>query len=1262
MSRINFTVNGEQFSVGNEVRSDTFLVDYLRKELELRGTKYMCREGSCGACTVTAVKTPGGKSKAVYSCLVPISACDNWEITTVEGVGNRLKGYSEVQTTLAENNGTQCGMCSPGWVMSMHSLLDNKKPEDISPMEVEKYFGGNICRCTGYRPILTAFKKLAKKDENNPSVSDMEDLAIVPRTKSNGCATKCCENEWCMVSQDDAGVPKKFVLRDNKKWFTAYKLQDVFDAFQETSGEAYMLLGGNTGKGLYPVLEMPPVIIDINNVVELKGYTTDQNLIIGAGNTMQDYVDIFTEVSSQEGFEYLKKFLEHLEWVANTAIKNLGTVGGNLMLKYNDNGNASDFFLLFETVGAMFTLVSASGEEEVTPTDFLKTDMKEKLIKNIVIPPLGANDKFVSYKIMPRSQNASAKVNAAFLYKLDADNATVLEARIVYGAISSTFIHATNTEEFLKGKSLFTNDTLQRALGILKNELIPAAGAELVTNSKKKISLGLFYKSLLSLYPSDTLNARFQSGATILNQTRPVSQAVQVYDTKPSLYPLTQAIPKVEGLLQCSGEAPFADDTPRMNKEVFAAFVLSTVAVGEIDTIDIEGAMALPGVVAIYTAKDIPGNNTHTPTMLPEYNFKPEELLCSGQVKYHSQPVALIVCNSEEEAVRNAKLVNVTYKNVGTPVLDVKVAKNDADRTVKLINVPSQSRGDATTKVIKGTSFAHAQYHVHMEKQVCVSKPSDDGLDVTASAQWIHAMQLTISEALNVPMNYLNQSIKRVGGAFGAKITRSILTAVAASLVAYKLNRPCRLILPLTTNMRTVGSRPNCFQEYEVGVDDNGVIQYCDFSLYEDLGWIINELFLELGLTSVGNCYNKLRWDFTAYNVRTDKVRSCWMRSPGHQEVITAAEFILERIAYELNLDPVEVRTRNIGTDTAGKEMKTTIGKLIDSSDYANRKQEVETFNQNNRWKKRGFRFAPMKWEPNPTEFTIATVSVYNSDGTVVVTTGGVEIGQGLTTKVTQVVAFTLQIPVEKVKIRATNNITSPNAFTTGGSVTTEMTCLSAIRASKVINERLEPLKHELGNVSWEELIKEAYKREINLFASGYITSKDQNVYNIYGGALVEVEVDILTGEIQVLRVDLIEDVGQSMNPAIDIGQIEGAFIQAQGHWTSEELSYNQQTGELTNDRTWTYHVPGMRDIPQDFRVHFERDTYNNIGILGSKATAEPAVVLGCAVAFAIRHALVSARSESGIPANVWFEIEGAHTIDKINFFSETDDKDFLFE
>lgn len=137
---------------------------------------------------------------------------------------------------------------------SFNSLLDNKKPEDISPMEVEKYFGGNICRCTGYRPILTAFKKLAKKDESNPSVSDMEDLAIVPRTKSNGCATKCCENEWCMVSQDDAGVPKKFELRDNKKWFTAYKLQDVFDAFQETSGEAYMLLGGNTGKGNYLIL------------------------------------------------------------------------------------------------------------------------------------------------------------------------------------------------------------------------------------------------------------------------------------------------------------------------------------------------------------------------------------------------------------------------------------------------------------------------------------------------------------------------------------------------------------------------------------------------------------------------------------------------------------------------------------------------------------------------------------------------------------------------------------------------------------------------------------------------------------------------------------------------------------------------------------------------------------------------------------------------------------------------------------------------
>nr|XP_049700673.1 uncharacterized protein LOC110380995 [Helicoverpa armigera] len=411
MSYCGHTVHHTNYSaciVGSDVSSDLTLLEYLRNRLGLYGTKYMCREGGCGACTVAVHHQPSGTPYAINS------------ITTIEGLGNRLKGYHELQKTLADENGSQCGYCSPGWVMAMYGIL--KGNPNITMLEVEKSLGSNVCRCTGYRPILDAFKKYAKDAPRQIKLQDIEDLQICPKTGQNCDKSDCEDHDWCFVGQED--MQEQIIeikLKDNRLWFRVQEVKDIFKILQKEGDDSYMLVNGNTAKGVYPIDEYPRVLIDISGVQELKGYTIDQNLIVNAGTTLTEFLEILKTVAKKEFFGYLNQLYEHVLKVAHIPIRNM----------------------------------------------------------------------------MPRSQNASALINAGFMYRLNKDN-TVKSAKIVFGALSPTFYRAKATEQFLVGKQLFINETLSSALKILNNELIvednpPAPSVEY----RKKVALGLFYKQLL---------------------------------------------------------------------------------------------------------------------------------------------------------------------------------------------------------------------------------------------------------------------------------------------------------------------------------------------------------------------------------------------------------------------------------------------------------------------------------------------------------------------------------------------------------------------------------------------------------------------------------------------------------------------------------------------------------------------------------------------------------------------------------------------
>ncbi|XP_013165309.1 PREDICTED: xanthine dehydrogenase/oxidase-like [Papilio xuthus] len=1148
MDRIEFTVNKKKYSVGHEVDSDVTINDYLRDQLNLRGTKYMCQQGTCGSCIVNVTNNDiygHRRTFSVNSCLVSITQCDGWDITTIEGIGDR-QNYHPVQKTLAKYNGTQCGYCSPAWVMSMYSLLEENNYK-LTRYQIEDSFGSNTCRCTGYRPILDAFKSFAC-DAHEANLTDIEDL------KTCSDKDKCeLDNNWCLLHKENINKNKRIPLKDDRIWYRVKEIRDVFEIFSTEGTNSYMLVNGNTGR------------------------------------------------------------------------------------------------------------VSASSIDEVTPETFLKIDMTGRIITQIKLPPLSHNCEFVSFKIMPRSQNAHAQVHSAFLYELDVDHETVKSARIVYGGLSGKFIHAVKTETCLIGKKIFTNETLQLALEVLNGELIvEEIRGYLSPEYRKKCALGLLYKGLLSLIPETKLAPRYRSGKRDLRKTRPLSSGKQEYDTNPTLWPLNEPRPKLEALIQCSGESVYVNDTPTLPREVFCAFVPSEISVGEIECIDPSIALGLSGVLAFLSAKDIPGSNNFVPLNI-ESGLVPEEILCERDVKYYNQPIGIIIAETEKIANRAALIVKAKYKNVKQqPVLTIReVLDREPERVTVFIVYPARDKGLNVQRIMKGSNNIFAQYHYHMETQSCVTKPSEDGIDVIASTQWPDQIHVAISQVLNIEQSRINLTVPRLGGAYGAKISRNCLIASACALSTYFTNRPCRFVMSMQANTRIVGKRNPCMVDYEVGVNDTGEVQYLEYHLYSDNGYVVGDPVLLFAISAVKNCYDNRRWSYKLFNVTTDTASNTYARSPGELEGIAMTEHIMERISYELDKDPLEVRLNNLNPQYS--DLAEIVAMIVETSEYHKRKEEVQAFNKLNRWKKRGLRVALMSWPASTVMDFHVLLAVYHGDGSVIVRHGGIEIGQGINTKVAQTVAYVLQIPLHKVKIKSTEVSATPNSNITGGSRTTHAVCFGVTKCCQLLLDRLSTVRETMNNPTWELLIQTAFLRGINLQTSYRVTPNDEEIFRVPGAAVVEVELDILTGEHDILRADILQDAGFSINPELDIGQIEGAFIMATGYWTCEDLIYDKKTGELLTDRAWNYHVPLAKDIPIDFRVKLRPNSFNPIGVFGAKTTTEPPMCLAVSVAFALRAAIVSSREETGYPRTEWFHLDGPFTLETNVLKADVNLKEFLF-
>ncbi|XP_067645565.1 uncharacterized protein [Eurosta solidaginis] len=1263
-----FVINGTPYSVDlSSLPPDITLNTFIREHAMLTATKFMCLEGGCGVCIcVVRAKHPATgdtRTWAVNSCLTLLNLCTDWQITTAEGIGNKRYGYHPIQKRLAKLNGSQCGYCSPAMVMNMYGLLESKNGK-VTMEEVENSFGGNICRCTGYRPILDAMKSFAIDSTISvPSeCSDIEDFEFVPCPFVGKHYAKSCHQQEPLNT---------LIYPDGTQWYWPLTVDDIFKALDKVGSDQYILVAGNTAHGVYRRSPNIKHFIDLNAVPALKRYSMiDEKLTLGANLSLTETMEILQKVAQRPGFEYCAQLYKHIDWIANVPVRNMGTLAGNISIKKAHQEFPSDIFLNFEALDVQ-VLVQESAEKAKTMTllEYIKSPPSKVIITAFELKAYPKeNYVYHSYKITPRAQNAHAYVNAAILMEMNAAKpGLVKSARICFGGINPDFVHAKSTESVLTGQNLFDKEIIAKIFQTLNQEILPNDMLpDTAPTYRKNLACSLFYKTLLKLAPAEKVRAEYKSGADILSRT--LSSGLQTFETNKKNYPITEPVEKVEALIQCSGEATYMNDTLTTSDAVYCAFANATRVGAHIEQIDPSEALAMPEVVAFYTAKDIPGTNNFGDAA---FRYEVEEIFCSGDVLYYDQPLGMVVALTSDIANRAAAKVKVIYTN--RPALTKQILPTMAhvfeanaleERVVKSAHANSTPiiLIDQPDISARGVFEIGGQYHFTMEPQTTIAVPFEDGLQVWSATQWMDLTQCAIAKMLQIKAKDVQLKVRRLGGGYGAKISRGNQVACAASLAAYKLNRPARFVQTIESMMNSNGKRWGCRSDYEFHIKNNGKIISLTNTFYEDAGCTLNENPVDdLAPITAKNCYalNDSNSKITGQAVKTDAPSSAWCRAPGSVEGIAMIENIMEHIAFEANLDPADVRAINIKD---GNKMAELLPRFLKSTEYRERRKEIDAFNEKNRWIKRGIGLAIMEYPINFVGQFPATVAIYHVDGTVVVTHGGIEMGQGMNTKIAQVAAYTLGIPLSFVKIESSDTINGANSFVTGGSLGSESVCFAVRKACNMINERLKPVKEALGtNASWEKIVQGAWGKNINMIVSEHYKAGDMQSYSVFGLGLTEIELDILTGNHLIKRVDILEDAGESLSPSVDIGQVEGAFVMLLGYWLTEQLVYDRQNGQLLTNRTWNYKPPGAKDIPIDFRIELLQKNPNSGGFMRSKATGEPPACLAVSSIFAIQQALQSARKDAGLKRE-WVRLGAPTTPETIVLNAGTDTTTFSLE
>ncbi|HEX8955095.1 MAG TPA: xanthine dehydrogenase molybdopterin binding subunit, partial [Burkholderiaceae bacterium] len=723
-------------------------------------------------------------------------------------------------------------------------------------------------------------------------------------------------------------------------------------------------------------------------------------------------------------------------------------------------------------------------------------------------------------------------------------------------------------------------------------------------------------------------------------------------------------------VLHVTGEAAYTDDVPELRGTLHAALGLSQKAHAKIKSVDLEPVRRATGVAAVYAAADIPGTNDCGPIV------HDDPILADGLVQYVGQPIFIVVADSHDNARRAARLAVIDYEELPA-ILTPQAAKAAQSFVLPPMTL---RRGDfdsafrASPHSVQGEFHAGGQEQFYLEGQISYAIPREDKtMLVLCSTQHPSEMQHIVAHALGVHSHSVVVECRRMGGGFGGKESQSAMWAACASIAAAALKRPVKLRADRDDDMLVTGKR-HCFHyAYQAGYDDTGRITAAKVEMVLRAGFSadLSGPVATRAVCHFDNAYYLSDVDILALCGKTHTQSNTAFRGFGGPQGAIAIEYIIDEIARNLGMDALDVRKRNLygRNDEEGRNVtqygqKVTdnvihelIAELEQSSEYRRRRTEIHAYNARSAVLKKGLALTPVKFGIafNLTHLNQAgaLVHVY-VDGSVLVNHGGTEMGQGINTKVAQVVAHELGVDLSHVRVTAADTSKVANTSATAASTGADLNGKAAQDAARRIRERLAALaatlfggkaedvrfaadEASLGGqkIAFAALVQKAYMARIQLWSDGFYATPGLHWdartmtgnpfhYFAYGAAAAEVVVDTLTGEWKLLRADALYDAGQSLNPAIDLGQVEGAFIQGMGWLTTEELWWDK-AGKLMTHAPSTYKIPAISDCPRDFRVRLFKNRNASDSIHRSKAVGEPPLLLPFSVFYAIRDAVSAA-------------------------------------
>jgi xanthine dehydrogenase/oxidase len=1228
-----FFVNDKKFELDN-VEPDLSLVSFLRAR-GLTGTKIGCLEGVCGSCTVVVGKWDLEKKKACYAsvnaCLVPLFWLDLCFVLTSEGIGNPEKMHP-IQERLSRGHGSQCGYCSPGFVMAMYALLRNNPYP--SEEEIKQTLKGNLCRCTGYRPILEAFNTFTEKNKN----------------ACNGCPGQvngqCCQmsgkNEFDDVYE-----------KDLTKWESFPK----YDPTQE--------------------LLFPPELIKIieSFQTELVLKIKSKNLTVFCPKTLKNVKNVLKELSQNSKIHHVSSGQAlRLHFCQSDSVETSATWIAYNKCKEMQRLECNENEILFGAAVTLTELRNAIAnhpkKEILNEVTWLQDQYSTPSVRNVATwtgSLLSAHGDFPSM--------ASALNLKLYLHNCDTDESTVIR-------VDESFFTA--DKESIKGNTIITHGVIDlkqiKAIRSAKfepelHQLFNFVEVE-YESGKNRIALNGFkkhpllfknikYENLLhELQKKEIPQEKLEGLPSLINLAKQEKnlkeeshfetlQLFQPSETEKDQYgSVGRPLAHQYADRHTTGDAKYVADL-RIADLLHMALVLSTEAHAEIIKVDPSEALKIEGVISYVDVKDIPEKGTNFPGLHPMSCpnddrtpiFADKEVICFGQT------IGAIVAETIEIARKAVKLVKVEYKPL-KPLVSIEDAikaksyYTPEPMILKLGEDPDKVFKDCAY-IVEGCIYLPGQQHGYMEPPAATVIPEENGeWTIYSATQHAANVQLQSACILGIMKNKISVRVKRIGGGFGGKSGLQCGRASSPALIASnKLKRPVSCAMDRMEDMLNTGGRHPALAHYKLGCDKSGKLLAGEFKAYINGGYSQDVTVWVLGaLVSTGDgTFHVPNMKYTGYACKTNTTSNTAMRGFGQPQAVFIIEYAMDKLARKAGILPEQMREIN-----NAKEGHTRIdGHIIKHdalpkcweeckklSDYKKLRADIDNFNKTSKSRKRGLALTASRFgllHGKTFEQAFVLVQIY-LDGTVAISIGGTEMGQGLNIKCLQVASQAMNIPIEKITMIESNTDKTANAPVTGGSQGADVHGHAIKVACEQLMSKLGTFQKKHSDKSWEEIVGLAYNECIPLsagvhgqFPRGDVGGEEEGpCYHTTGTVCTVAEIDITTGDHWLKSVDIVMDTGHSLNPAIDIGQIEGAFMQMYGHMTMEQVVYDDN-GKLLTDSFRKYRMPTVENVPERFRVMLLKNPNTYPGaVYSSKGAGEPPLLLGASTFFAIKDAILS--------------------------------------